>query len=151
MSDKTIRFIDSAYRELFKIPDGGTINIIYPPGDDRGTVTRKCEYLDEMHLKVGSSTFHSCEFAERMEAIGARYEPEAQLRGAEIVPFAAGEEKYCTYNHEEGNTCVGHIAGDFGNNGDRFSSSWSDRENGRKARSFKRNCIARCTRSGRVC
>lgn len=136
-NDKTIRFIDSHYNELFKIPDGGNINIIYPPGDGRGTVTRSCKFIDECHTRVGNNDYHICEFAERMEAIGARYEPEAQLRGAEIVPFAAGEEKYCTYNHEEGNTCVGHIAGDFGNNGDRFFSSWSDRENGRNTPAFQ--------------
>jgi hypothetical protein len=65
-----------------------------------------------------------CEFAERMERIGARYEPEEQLRGAEVVPFSPGEEKCCTYNREEGNTCVGHISGDFGNQGDRFRSNW---------------------------
>ncbi len=34
MSDtiKMIQFIDSEYRELFKIPDGANIKITYPPG-----------------------------------------------------------------------------------------------------------------------
>ena len=59
-----------------------------------------------------------------MARIGARYEPEIQLRRAEVVSFAPGEEKYCTYNREEGNTCVGHISGSFGQSGDRFFSSW---------------------------
>jgi hypothetical protein len=31
MSDKTIRFIDSEYRELFKIPDGGGITVTTRP------------------------------------------------------------------------------------------------------------------------
>jgi hypothetical protein len=59
-----------------------------------------------------------------MEKIGARYEPEVQLRGVEVVPFTPGEEKYCTYNREEGNACVGHVSGDFGRQGDRFHSNW---------------------------
>lgn len=137
MSDKTIRFIDSDYKELFKIPDGGNINIIYPPGDGRENRTVSCKFLDECHTRIGGNDYHICEFAERMEAIGARYEPEAQLRGAEILPFTAGEEKYCTYNREEGNTCIGHITGDFGNGGDRFHSHWRDRENGRNTPAFQ--------------
>ena len=47
MSDKTIRFIDSKYRELFQIPDGASITITYPLSDDRGTLTRPCQYIDE--------------------------------------------------------------------------------------------------------
>ncbi|GHU79359.1 hypothetical protein FACS1894191_1980 [Clostridia bacterium] len=136
-NDKTIQFIDSNYRELFKIPDGGNINIIYPPGDGRGTITRACKFLDEYHTRIGNYDYHICEFAERMEAIGARYEPVAQLRGAELAPFAPGEEKFFTYNREEGNTCIGHIAGGFGNNGDGFRSSWSGRENGRNTPAFQ--------------
>jgi hypothetical protein len=122
--NKIIKFIDSDYRELFKIPDGGNINIIYPPGDYRGILTRKCEFLDEYHTKIGMNIYHICEFAERMEAIGARYEPEAQLHNAEILPFTAGEEKFYTYNREEGNSCAGHVAGDFGSSGDRFHGGW---------------------------
>jgi hypothetical protein len=129
MSDghKMIRFIDSEYRELFQIPDGAKVNIIYPPGDGRGTATRACKYLDDSHfmtLGPGSETYHIRQWAEIMERIGARCEPEVQLRDAEVVPFAPGEEKYCAYNREEGNTCAGHIAGDFGRQGDRFQSGW---------------------------
>jgi hypothetical protein len=122
-----IRFVDSGYRELFKIPDGANIRITYPPGDGRETGVRACYYIDDHHFRTDSETFHVAEFAERMEAGGARYEPEILLRGAEIVPIAPGEEKYCTYNREEGNTCVGHITGDFGVNGDRFRDSWYNR------------------------
>lgn len=126
---KLIRFIDSDYKELFKIPDGESIKITYPPGDDRGTITRQCKFLDEYHIELGGNgsyrnTYHICEFAERMEAIGARYEPEKQLPRAELTPFAAGEDKYFTYNRESGNTCVGHISGNFGNDGERFHSGW---------------------------
>lgn len=122
--DKAIRFIDSDYRELFRIPDGGSIKITYPPGDGRGTLTRACEYMDEAHTRIGGNVFHICEFAERMEALGARYEPEVQLQDAALLPFTPGEEKFFTYNREENNTCVGHISGDFGRQGDRFHQQW---------------------------
>ncbi len=78
----TIRFIDSDYRELFQIPDGASITIAYPPGDGRGTLTRSCHHIDEAHVRIGDNDYHICEFAERMEALGARYEPTDQLRGA---------------------------------------------------------------------
>ena len=122
---KLIQFIDSEYRELFKIPDGANIRITYPPGDGRGTVTRECRYLDSHHFAIkGGDTYHIAQFAEMMERLGSRYEPEVQLRGAEVFPFTAGEEKYLTYNHEEGNSCVGHLSGDFGRSGDRFFFNW---------------------------
>lgn len=123
---KMIRFIDSDYKELFQIPDGGSIKIIYPPGDNRGTIARQCKFLDEYHTRVGNETYHICEFAENMERIGARYEPEVQLRGMKLEPFTPGDEKYYTYNREEGNSCVGHIAGNFGQNGDRFHNGWNN-------------------------
>jgi hypothetical protein len=121
-----IRFVDSEHRELFKIPDGANIRVVYPPGDGRGIITAPCRYIDDHHLLVNNTSYHIDEFAERMEWIGARYEPEDRLRDAEVMPFSPGEEKYLTYSREEGNTCVGHIAGDFGNNGDRFRSGWNN-------------------------
>jgi hypothetical protein len=137
MDDKSIRFIDSGYKELFRIPDGGEIKISYPPGDDRGTVTRTCNFIDEMHVKVGNNDYHVCEFAERMEQIGAKYEPVVQLENAEPVPFTEGEEKFLTYNREENNTCIGHLAGSFGSQGNYISYSWSDRDNDRNTPEFK--------------
>ena len=126
-NNKTIRFIDSEYRELFCIPDGCSIKVTYPPGDGRAPITRACKFLDEVHFQTlgsGGDSYHINQFAEIMERIGATYEPLVQLRDAEVVPFAPGEEKYCTYNREDGNTCVGHLAGEFGQQGDRFFSSW---------------------------
>ncbi len=71
-SKKEIRFIDSNYRELFRIPDGESIVITYPDGKQ---LEKECTFLDEYHTKVGINHFHICQFAERMEAIGATYEP----------------------------------------------------------------------------
>ena len=75
MSDKTIRFIDSDYRELFQVPDGASITVTYSPGDDRGTITRPCKYLDEMHVRIGTYDYHICEFAEAAQRAGTVYEP----------------------------------------------------------------------------
>lgn len=73
MSDdkKKIRFIDSRYHDLFQIQDGDKIRIKYPDGE---TVERECTYIGEYHTQVGRNVFHICEFAERMEEIGATYE-----------------------------------------------------------------------------
>lgn len=62
-----IRFIDTAYREQFRIPDGGMIKITMPSGE---TVLETCRYVDPYHMEVGSWLCHICEFAERMEKNG---------------------------------------------------------------------------------
>ena len=134
---KTIRFIDSEYRELFTIPDGESIRITYPPADGRVPVAAACKYIDEAHTQIGNNSYHICEFAENMERIGAQYEPVAQLKFADITPFEPGEEKYFTYNREKGNSCVGHTSGNFGQQGDRFHSVWSVRANGKNTAKFQ--------------
>ena len=69
---KEIRFIDSHYNELFRIPDGGYISIT----DRNGNLsTYKCRYIDSCHLYVGNNGYHICEFAERMEHNEAAYRP----------------------------------------------------------------------------
>ncbi len=66
-AEQGIRFIDSGYKEKFRIPDGGKIIITY----DWGEKTEKsCRYIDEYHTEVGSNLYHICEFAERMERNG---------------------------------------------------------------------------------
>lgn len=67
-----IRFIDSSYTELFRIPDGGSIVITYNDGTRE---ERECRYIDSAHIQVGSNLYHSCEFAEIMEHCGAAYAP----------------------------------------------------------------------------
>ena len=37
--------------------------------------TYVCRYLDDYHFCLGYSTYHICEFAERMEKLGAHVEP----------------------------------------------------------------------------
>lgn len=67
-----IRFIDSSYKEKFRIPDGGKIKITL---NDGSSMERTCRYIDDYHLEVGNSLYHICEFAERMEQNGNQVEP----------------------------------------------------------------------------
>jgi hypothetical protein len=67
-----IRFIDSRYKELFRIPDGGKIVVTTAWGEK---MERSCRFIDETHTEIGNDLYHICEFAERMEKNGASYEP----------------------------------------------------------------------------
>lgn len=90
MNDKTIRFIDSHYNNLFTIPDGGSIELTLSDGEK---VARKCKYLDEYHTEVGSNVYHICEFAERMEQNGTKYAP--------IISEKSLNEDYVLNNYDE--------------------------------------------------
>ena len=70
---KDIRFVDADSNLLFSIKDGNSIKITR--GYDGGEVVKKCRFLDETHLTVGSNTYHINEFAERMKKTGNRCEP----------------------------------------------------------------------------
>ena len=65
--NKQIRFINSHYKEQFRIPDGDYIRITYPDGTHKD---RTCRYIDDYHLKVDNNFYHICEFAEIMESNG---------------------------------------------------------------------------------
>jgi len=69
---KDIRFMNSNYNEMFTIKDGDSIKITR--GFDGGKVIRKCRFIDETHLNIGTTPYHLYEFAERMEQSGNRYE-----------------------------------------------------------------------------
>ena len=74
-AERGIRFIDTEYKDLFVIPDGGKIRISYKDGDRSDVV---CRYIDSTHLQIGAGNagiFHICEFAEHMAYIGAKVEP----------------------------------------------------------------------------
>lgn len=78
---KDIRFIDSHYKDLFKVPDGGCIQIQY--GDE--TVVKLCKFIDEYHTQIGNNVFHICQFAELMEANGNIYTAEPEIMGDEAA------------------------------------------------------------------
>ena len=69
---RDIRFIDSGYKDLFRLPDGEQITITSENGQKRDFT---CRYIDDAHLEVGDNLYHICEFAERMERSGSTYQP----------------------------------------------------------------------------
>ena len=71
--DRTIRFVDSGYKELFTIPDGGNIIITTAIGEK---MVKPCRYIDNYHTSIGGDVYHICEFAELLERIGASCAPE---------------------------------------------------------------------------
>ena len=85
---KDIRFIDSHYNDLFRIPDGSCIQIHYP--DE--TVVKPCKFLDEYHTQIGYNVFHICQFAEIMERNGATYMAEPEIMGTEAA-WQVGRDK----------------------------------------------------------
>ena len=79
--EHSIRFINSSYDTLFRIPDGGTVEVRFP---DR-TFTAKCEYLDDYHTKIGDTVFHICEFAEFLEHQVGTVHPEPEITSDEAA------------------------------------------------------------------
>ena len=73
--EHSIRFINSSYDTLFRIPDGGTVEVQFP---DR-KFTARCKYLDDYHTVVGNSVFHICEFAELIEGQNGTVRPEPEI------------------------------------------------------------------------
>lgn len=86
-ASKGIRFINSKYKTLFYIPDGGKIKIM-SNGEERICT---CRYIDEYHLEVSGgidNIYHICEFAERMERSGNTYEPfEEKEKGVAVNDY----------------------------------------------------------------
>ena len=80
--EHSIRFINSSYDTLFRIPDGGTVEVQFP---DR-KFTARCKYLDDYHTVVGNSVFHICEFAEHLEAQNGSVRPEPEITAEQITP-----------------------------------------------------------------
>ena len=89
--EHSIRFINSSYDTLFRIPDGGTVEVRFP---DR-TFTAKCEYLDDYHTKIGDTVFHICEFAELLEHQVGTVHPEPEITSDEAA-WQLGHREYLT-------------------------------------------------------
>lgn len=158
---RNCRFIDPQYNLLFTVPDGGSVVLTDIDGTRR---TLACAYIDDYHVKIGSSVFHICEFAERMHENGTVYQPE-QPNGTEkygiyeiyqISDFASAD--YCFRPYAE---AKGHIkltdyrrvyAGMYPEKGkldDLFMEHNRDtRPFGRKMRSMSVSDIVVVTRNG---
>lgn len=91
LAERGIRFITPEYKELFRIPDGGSIRIDRPDGSH---IDRICRYIDDTHVEVGSGSysdlFHICEFAERMERSGNTVTPLSLTPGGQKPKAAPG-------------------------------------------------------------
>ena len=81
---KDIRLINSHYDDLYRIPDGGVIQVDYPDGR---SFTARVEHLDDCHFDMGGlgNVFHICQFAEIMERNGATYMAEPEIMGDEAA------------------------------------------------------------------
>ena len=98
LPQKDIRFIDSRYNELFRIPDGGYIRVEYP--DRQFSV--KCRHIDEYHTYIGTEVFHICQFAELLKRNGGRCQPEPESNAVEMG-WRLGYSRYLTLqNCEDG-------------------------------------------------
>lgn len=86
---KDIRFIDSHYNDLFRVADGGCIQI--DTGNE--TVIKPCTFIDEYHTQIGNNVFHICEFAEVMERNGNTYQKEPEIVEDEAA-WKVGRDKY---------------------------------------------------------
>lgn len=140
MSDKEIRFIDSGYRELFRIPDGSNINIIRSDGEK---LTRQCKYIDDYHFEMGEvgsnygNVYHICQFAEIMERNGNKYEPIME-NTYHLESVTADEKEFVYMNREHSERgCIGRLRGDFGSDGNRFYSTWENESQELKTGDFR--------------
>jgi len=139
MDYKTIRFIDSDYKNLFPLLDGDNIWIKYR-GFSQPPVIRECGFIDEMHVRVGNSVYHTCEFASNMERAGAWFEPSFQLQDTALAPYTVKEAK--RYTCSKSDSCIGHAVGEFGRDGERFWYEWEDHANGMDSLQFRRELYA---------
>lgn len=72
-AEKGIRFITPDYNELFRVADGDKIRIVTEDGEIRDRTVRYVDdYHIEMHGEHGTTLYHICEFAERMEKSNAQ-------------------------------------------------------------------------------
>ena len=74
---KSIRFITPDYQELFTVPDGDPVLVCFADGTKKAI---PCYYLDDYHFMLDFRAYHICEFAERMEQIGAKVGPFPEKR-----------------------------------------------------------------------
>lgn len=74
---KYIRFIDSHYKDLFYVPDGGSVRVT--SGYDGSVNEYVCKYIDQTHLEISNNVYHICQLAELMERNGNKIEPVREI------------------------------------------------------------------------
>ena len=109
--EKNIRFIDSHYRDLFRIPDGGTVILTYSDGSRH---ERQCHFIDEYHTEIGGQCWHICQFAEVMKQNGTTYAPAKEKgqalpytcfsilpTGGDLIMIERGQRGYIKIAHSD--------------------------------------------------
>lgn len=134
MENKEIRFIDSSYNELFRIPDGGLITIHYLDGHNENRV---CRYIDDYHTYINGVCFHICQFAEIMEKNNQTYFP-AEPEKYKLENVTQEEFDFMFAPDKKGTQrgCIGYLRADF-DSGSFFFSNWFDETSTLKTDEFK--------------
>ena len=98
---KDIRLINSHYDDLYRIPDGGVIQVDYPDGR---SFTARVEHLDDYHFDMGGlgNVFHICQFAEVMERNHADFYPEIQTQDEQTAWELGGKGYLAIQSCEDG-------------------------------------------------
>ena len=98
---KDIRLINSHYDDLYRIPDGGVIQVDYPDGR---SFTARLEHLDDYHFDMGGlgNVFHICQFAEVMERNHADFYPEIQTQDEQAAWELGGKGYLAIQSCEDG-------------------------------------------------
>ena len=98
---KDIRLINSHYDDLYRIPDGGVIQVDYPDGR---SFTARVEHLDDYHFDMGGlgNVFHICQFAEVMERNHADFCPEIQTQDEQAAWELGGKGYLAIQSCEDG-------------------------------------------------
>ena len=98
---KDIRLINSHYDDLYRIPDGGVIQVDYPDGR---SFTARLEHLDDYHFDMGGlgNVFHICQFAEVMERNHANFYPEIQTQDEQAAWELGGKGYLAIQSCEDG-------------------------------------------------
>lgn len=93
-AERGIRFINPNYKELFRIPDGDRVRLLYSDGEK---ADRTCRYIDDYHVEVGDNLYHICEFAERCDRSGTK-----------VIPIRASLPERC-YVYVESENRIGIV------------------------------------------
>ena len=101
LPENDVRFIDPMYNELFRVPDGGAVQMTFPDGHQR---SEKVEYLDDYHFDMGGlgNVFHICQFAEVMERNHADFYPEIQTQDEQAAWELGGKGYLAIQSCEDG-------------------------------------------------
>lgn len=102
--NRSIRFIDPDYHDLFTVPDGGSIVVTHFDGTAE---TLPCTYIDDTHAVIGGRVCHICQFAEEMALSGSVYAPKGGAADTyEIYQIESPNVDYCFRGYEEAGSCV---------------------------------------------